>query len=79
MVNDKEVLLIVGTSLESPVERASQQELSIDNHELVVHVVLSVVVSPDGDAEVCQFLAIVALVGHALIVGDSFRASATKN
>ena len=70
VINDEKVLLIVGACLESPVEGASQQEHSINNHKLVVHVVLRVIVSSNRNAEVCQVLTIISLVGHALVVGD---------
>ena len=70
VVNNEQVLLIAAAGLERPVEGASEQESLVDNHELVVHVGSLVVIGPGGDAVVRKGLAIVALVLHALVIGD---------
>ena len=70
VVNNEQVLLIAAAGLECPVEGASEQESLVDNHELVVHVGSLVVIGPSGDAVVRKGLAIVALVLHALVIGD---------
>ena len=78
VVDYEQVLLIVLTGLECPVERTSQKESIVDDHELVVHVVLGLRVCSDWDASVCQVLAIVALVLHALIIGDHAHINTTR-
>jgi hypothetical protein len=70
VVHDEQVLLIVRASLEGPVERSGQEECIVNQHELVVHVVLLSIVSAGWDASIGQRLDVVALVLHALVVGD---------
>jgi len=70
MVYNEQVLLIALTSLERPVERASHDEDTIDNHKLVVHVVLSCAISSNSDASVGEGLAIIAPVGHAFVISN---------
>jgi len=40
MVNHKNVFLIVGTSLECPVKATCQHKLVVNDHKLIVHMVL---------------------------------------
>lgn len=68
MINDQDVLLVVGTSLEGPVEGAGQDELAIDDHELVVHVVLGRVISSNLDTGISKLLDVVTLVLSALVI-----------
>jgi len=53
VVNDSDILLIVGASLESPVERSSDEEIVVDNGKFVVHVVRGLRISPAWDSGVC--------------------------
>lgn len=77
MVNNQDVLLIGATSLESPVERSRQHELTINNHEFVVHVVGWCIVSSNLDTGISELLNVGALVGGALIIGDDFDINAS--
>jgi len=72
VVNNNDVLLIVGTSLESPVEGASKDEHAIDNHKLVVHVVSGLRVGSNIDTSISKLLDIITLVLGALVIGDNF-------
>ena len=49
MIYYKQILLVIFTSLECPVERSCDQELVIHNNEFVMHVELGIVVSPHRD------------------------------
>jgi len=70
MIDDQQVLLVTLSSLEGPVEGAGKEELTVDNHELVVHVELLSIISTYWDATVSQVLAIVTLVLHTFVIGD---------
>ena len=70
VIDDEKILLVALAGLESPVEAACEQESTIHNHELVVHVVLSGAISAHRDSFVSQRLAIVAPVSHAFVVSD---------
>jgi hypothetical protein len=50
MVHNGQVLLVVATSLVGPVEGASHNEATVDNHELVMHVVRGSIVSAHSNA-----------------------------
>jgi len=56
VVNDGEVLLVVGSSSIGPIERTSHNERLIHNHELVVHVVSRGVISANRDTCVSHSL-----------------------
>ena len=68
VINNQHVLLIVATSLESPVEGASQHEHIVHDTELIVHVVFGCRVSPHLDASVRKSLNVRALVRSALVI-----------
>ena len=70
MVHNKQILLVMRTGLEGPVEGASQQKHVINKHELVVHVVLLIIISTGWNTKVSQGLAIVTLVGHGFVISD---------
>jgi len=70
VVYHEQVFLVAAAGLECPVERASEQESLVDNHELVVHVGSLIVIGPCRNSIVGQGLAIIALILHALVVRD---------
>lgn len=70
VIDDEKILLVALASLESPVEAASEQESAIHDHELVVHVVLSGIISAHRDSFISQRLAIVTSVSHAFVISD---------
>ena len=70
MVHNEQILLIVCSGLECPIEGASEKEYVINNHELVVHVVLLGVISTHRDSSIGQVLAIITSIGHALVIRD---------
>ena len=70
VIDDQQVFLIALSSLEGPVEGAGHNEDVVDDHELVVHVVLGGTVSAYGDSSISQGLAVVTLVCHALVISD---------
>ena len=70
MIHDEQVLLVVCSSLECPIEGASKKECIVNNHELVVHVVLFRVISSHRDSSIGQVLAIISSIGHALVIRD---------
>lgn len=70
VIDNEKIFLIVGSSLEGPVEGSCEEEGVIHNHELVVHVILLMIVSSHRDAIISQLLTVIALVLHGLIVSD---------
>jgi hypothetical protein len=76
VVNNEHVLLVVAASLESPVEGSSEYELSINDHELVVHMVLGCRVGSHVDTSIGELLNIGTLVGGALVVSDNLDVNA---
>ena len=70
MVNDEQILLVMCSSLERPVEGASHQESIIHNHKLVVHVIRGLAVCPHGYSMVSKCLAVIAFVRHAFIISN---------
>ena len=76
VINDEQVLLVVCSGLECPVERAGEKECIINNHELVVHMVLLRVISANRDPGVSQVLAIISSICHALVIRDDTHLAA---
>ena len=70
VINDEQVLLVVCSGLECPVEGASEKECIINNHELVVHMVLLRVIGTHRDSSIGQILTIVSSIGHTLVIRD---------
>ena len=70
MINDEQIFLVVCSSLECPIEGTSEKEYVVNNHELVVHVILLGVISTHRDSSIGQVLAIITSIGHALIISD---------
>jgi len=68
MVNERDVLLVVGASLESPVERASQKHMAVDYAEFIMHVEFGVVVGDHFDTCLGHSLTVVSFAVHLVIV-----------
>ena len=68
MIYNEDVLLVALSCLHCPVERASDQVSVVYNCELVVHVILDVIVSPNWNSLSSKPLYIAALVIHALVI-----------
>lgn len=77
VVNNEYVLLVGAACLESPVKGTGQNELSINDHELVVHVVGRCIIGPHFDSSIGELLNIGALVRGALVVSDDLDVDAS--
>jgi hypothetical protein len=70
MVHDSNVLLVVSSSLESPIKRPSQEDAVVNDTELIMHVVLGVVVSRNGHTCSSHPLTIIAFSVHLVVIRD---------
>jgi len=71
IIDDNDILLVTLTSLEGPVERASKDEHRVNDHELVVHVILLRRVSSAWNTSIGHLLGVSSLAFHGLVIGNN--------
>jgi hypothetical protein len=70
VVHDKKIFLVVAAGLVGPVKGASHNELTIDYHEFVVHVVRGSIVGSAVDSEVSHSLDVASIGKSALVISN---------
>lgn len=71
VVNDEKIFLVVAACLVSPIEGTRHNEFTINDHKLVVHVVLRSVIGPNENAKVSQSLNVTSFGECALIISNN--------
>ncbi len=71
MINNKHIFLIVRTSLERPVEASSQDKYIVNDHKLIVHVILRCAISSAINPNISHSMDIWAWVVHTFVVRDN--------
>jgi len=69
-INNNDIFLVALSSLESPVERTSNNVERINNHKLVMHMILFCVISSTWDSSISHSLGVSSLSFHSLIISD---------
>ena len=70
VINNYKVFLVGVAGSDGPVEGAGDEVRAVDEHELVVHVGVGLVVDAHGDAPLREPVHVAALLVHALVVRD---------
>ena len=68
VINYGNILLVMGSSLESPIKRASKHDVTVYNTEFIMHMKLRVIICNYFNASVGESLTVVSFTVHLIII-----------